>query len=118
MRPLFRELLAEAEELRHGLQLGHDAVSVLTVHRSKGLEFDHVHVAGVQGDVFPHLHYALQDARLMEEDRRLFYVALTRTKCSVSLSNHARHIAGRIQGPERHGFINELPQGFIEEVKA
>lgn len=102
-------LLAELEELRRGDESFEDAVSALTVHRAKGLEFEHVVLLGVQGNIFPNLRFAETDPTVMEEERRLFYVALTRTKSTLLVSNHALYSAGSVEGPRRDGFIQELP---------
>lgn len=56
-----------------------NAVKLMTVHASKGLEFDAVFVAGAIEGLFPHKN-SMQDKKLLEEERRLFYVALTRAK--------------------------------------
>lgn len=61
-----------------------DAVSICTIHRSKGLEFDHVLLVGVQDDIFPNCK-VVED---LDQDTRLFYVALTRAKRHLTISNH------------------------------
>lgn len=62
-------------------------IPILTIHQSKGLEFDTVFVAGVTEDEFPS-YFAKRDGK-MEEEKRLFYVALTRAKRHLILSSHA-----------------------------
>jgi DNA helicase-2/ATP-dependent DNA helicase PcrA len=106
-------LVAELEELRRGDESFDEAVSALTVHRAKGLEFQHVILLGVQGDTFPNFRFAETDPKLMEEERRLFYVALTRTKSTLLVSNHALYAAGPVEGPRRDGFIMELPSETV-----
>jgi len=106
-------LVAELEELRRGDESFDEAVSALTVHRAKGLEFQHVILLGVQGDTFPNLRFAETDPKLMEEERRLFYVALTRTKSTLLVSNHALYAAGPVEGPRRDGFMMELPSETV-----
>lgn len=110
----FEDVVMELEELRRADQGFEDAVSALTVHRAKGLEFENVFVLGVQGDTFPNLHFAEADPGLMEEERRLFYVALTRTKSALVLSNHALLSAGARRGPDRDGFLLELPHHLVK----
>ena len=112
----FTEVVLELEELRQSGGDAEDGVSALTVHRSKGLEFDHVVVMGVQGDVFPNYKFANASPSIMEEERRLFYVALTRTKMSVLLTNHARDGAAGLLPHERDGFITELPQHLTRQT--
>ncbi|MEI6702272.1 MAG: 3'-5' exonuclease [Deltaproteobacteria bacterium] len=65
---------------------------ILTVHQSKGLEFDTVFVAGLTEDEFPS-YYAKKDGKL-EEEKRLFYVAITRAKRHLILSSHAANDNG------------------------
>jgi DNA helicase-2/ATP-dependent DNA helicase PcrA len=61
-------------------------IPVLTVHQAKGLEFDTVFVAGMTEDEFPNYH--AKQARNIEEEKRLFYVAITRAKRHLILTNH------------------------------
>ena len=108
-------VLSELDEVRQGSDTFGDAVSVMTVHRSKGLEFGHVFIMGVQGDKFPNLQFAEKDPAIMEAERRLFYVGITRARTSLTLSNHARMIAGSRTGPEKDGFIREIPSYLLQE---
>jgi superfamily I DNA/RNA helicase len=80
-----------------------DAVSLLTVHRAKGLEFAHVWIAGLEEGLFPHAR-AIQEAGEGEE-RRLAYVAMTRAKRTLTAS-WARSRRGLAQQPSR--FLNGL----------
>lgn len=69
------------------LALNDGSIPILTVHQSKGLEFDTVFIAGMTEDEFPS-YYAKRDHKL-EEEKRLFYVAITRAKRHLVLSSHA-----------------------------
>ena len=60
-------------------------VSLMTIHAAKGLEFSNVHVVGMEEDLFPSMLSKNSRADL-EEERRLFYVAVTRAKISLTLS--------------------------------
>ena len=80
-----------------------DAVSLLTVHRAKGLEFEHVWIAGMEEGLFPHAR-AIQEAGEGEE-RRLAYVAMTRAKRTLTAS-WSRSRRGLAQQPSR--FLNGL----------
>lgn len=113
----FAEVAAEMEEIRQSGGDDESGVNALTVHRSKGLEFDHVIVMGVQGDIFPNYRFASAGSPFMEEERRLFYVALTRAKTSLLLTNHARNGLARAQSEDEwDGFISELPQHLTRSV--
>ena len=74
------ELLRDAQNNKKKNDRGPCQVQLMTAHGSKGLEFDHVWVAGAEEDAFPN-----KDAS-MEEERRLFYVAMTRAKARLTIS--------------------------------
>ncbi|MEZ4597354.1 MAG: 3'-5' exonuclease [Chloroflexota bacterium] len=88
---------------------GSDAVTLITLHAAKGLEFDVVFIAGLEEGVFPHAR-ALDDPRQMEEERRLAYVGLTRARHRLYLT-HANQRAtwgrGGFSVPSR--FLMEIP---------
>ena len=63
-----------------------DAVKLMTVHASKGLEFPHIFIVGLEEDIFP-LSKARLETKLLEEERRLMYVAITRAEDHVCLSH-------------------------------
>ena len=62
-----------------------DCVSLMTIHSAKGLEFPVVFVCGMEEMLFPHASYLDSDSEEMDEERRLFYVALTRSMKKVYL---------------------------------
>jgi len=82
-------LISEVETRQKGYVGKKNMVHILTVHRSKGLEFDFVFVPSVQPGVFPPKS-ALFDNSALEEERRLFYVAMTRCKKKLYISHHQR----------------------------
>lgn len=90
-----------------------EKVSLMTVHSSKGLEFGHVYIIGMEENLFPSVG-ATSDENEVEEERRLFYVALTRAEKSVKLSfAHSRmkwgtHVSNR---PSR--FLKEIDKEYI-----
>lgn len=88
-------------------------VSLMTIHASKGLEFPAVIVCGLEEDLFPHKNSASNAHGVMEE-RRLFYVALTRAKKKLALSWAAERGVGTMKSsrlPSR--FLSELPAGTV-----
>jgi DNA helicase-2/ATP-dependent DNA helicase PcrA len=89
---------------------GSDAVTLITLHAAKGLEFDVVFIAGLEEGVFPHSR-ALEDPRQMEEERRLAYVGLTRARHRLYLT-HANQRATWGRG----GFT--VPSRFLLEIPA
>lgn len=96
----------------------HDAVRLMTVHSSKGLEFDHVFIAGLEQDLFPFKH--IDDAGMSEseseEERRLFYVALTRARKKVHLSHTLiRTVYGAQRVNTASEFINDIESTLIED---
>ena len=94
--------------------LGGGVVTLMTLHNAKGLEFPVVFLAGCEENLFP-LARALESPREYEEERRLFYVGLTRAKDRVYLSYaHERYRWGQntIAGPSP--FLAELPEDLVE----
>jgi DNA helicase-2/ATP-dependent DNA helicase PcrA len=89
------------------------AVRLMTVHAAKGLEFDHVFVAGLEEGVFPSLR-AADDPRGLEEERRLMYVAMTRARRSLLLSSaHERLQNGERQTLRPSRFLKEVPADCV-----
>ncbi|MGQ4646808.1 3'-5' exonuclease [Lyngbya aestuarii] len=86
-------------------------VPIITIHQSKGLEFDTVFIAGVTEDEFPSF-FSVRDDNL-EEERRLFYVAMTRAKQRLFISAYSRDFRGYSKSPGK--FINEIPKEYISE---
>ena len=97
-------------------QAGQDAVQLMTVHASKGLEFDAVFIGGLEEELFPHAN-AASDKQGMEEERRLMYVAITRARQRLYLS-HAQtrllHGQTRYNLPSR--FLDELPEECLKRL--
>ena len=97
------------------LERNHNAVKLMTIHASKGLEFDSVFITGLEDGLFP--HERLDDDADDEEERRLFYVALTRARVRVFLS-HAlvRTVYGSqtLQSPSP--FLEDIDEELIEYV--
>ena len=94
------------------------AVRLMTVHASKGLEFDIVFASGLEDGLFPHQKVNEGDVSLeeKEEERRLFYVALTRARKKIFLSYaQTRTLFGRRQVNIPSEFIFDIPEALLEE---
>lgn len=85
------------------------AVTLMTIHSAKGLEFDVVFVAGMEESLFPHGNSS-QDVKGLEEERRLCYVAITRARKRLYLTNaFTRQIFGQSSANPPSRFISEIP---------
>jgi superfamily I DNA/RNA helicase len=94
-----------------------DAVTLITMHSCKGLEYPHVYIVGLERGLLPHAR-ALQDGTL-DEERRLFYVALTRAMKTLSLSHcNTRKKYGKLTPCHPSGFLKELPSELLEDGDA
>jgi len=90
-------------------------VSLMTIHAAKGLEFNHVYIVGLEENLFPS-QMAMQSRTELEEERRLFYVALTRAKNTIHLTYaQSRFRYGNIIYSEASRFIDELNDELIEK---
>ena len=86
------------------------AVTLMTVHSAKGLEFDTVFVTGMEESLFPHMN-SMIDAASVEEERRLAYVAITRARKRLCLTCAAqRQLFGQTHANPTSRFLNEIPQ--------
>ncbi len=99
------------------LQEDNNAVKLMTVHASKGLEFDYVFVTGLEEGLFPHEKMGDEDID-DEEERRLFYVAITRAGKKLYLT-HAmtRIIYGKEQSNIPSHFLNDLNPDYVEDAR-
>lgn len=91
-----------------------ERVTLMTVHSAKGLEFDHVFVVGMEEDLFPSA-MAKSEIRGMEEERRLFYVAITRAKksCTITYAK-SRFKNGQTNPAAPSRFLKDIDPAFIE----
>jgi len=91
-----------------------DEVSLMTIHLSKGLEFPYVFIVGLEEDLFPSA-LSLNSRSELEEERRLFYVALTRAEKQAFISyTLSRYRWGKIVDVEASRFIEEMDTEYIE----
>ena len=90
-----------------------DKVSLMTIHAAKGLEFQYVYIVGLEENLFPSIQ-SLGSRADLEEERRLFYVALTRAEKKVSLSYaESRYRWGNLTLCEPSRFIDEIDSNYI-----
>jgi DNA helicase II / ATP-dependent DNA helicase PcrA len=93
-----------------------NSVTLMTVHSAKGLEFPIVFVSGLEEDIFPLSPKFDQDSKL-EEERRLFYVAITRAKEKVYLSYaRSRYRFGEVAYQSKSRFLDEIDDATYEEL--
>ena len=106
-------LLTDIDEWNHD----ENHVTMMTVHASKGLEFPVVFLTGLEDGLFP-LSIALNEKDIMEEERRLFYVALTRSQEMVYLlyATDRRRSGSDSWGGIASRFIKEIPEEFMESI--
>ncbi len=91
------------------------AVTMMTVHAAKGLEFPVVFVAGMEETIFPHTSFGDADPEKLEEERRLAYVAITRARKKLYLTYAAtRQMFGSTQANPPSRFLRELPKADYE----
>jgi DNA helicase-2/ATP-dependent DNA helicase PcrA len=106
-------LLSEADE-ESGTK--NAKVWLMTMHAAKGLEFPVVFVAGMEEGLFPHSRSGEDEAEI-EEERRLFYVGMTRAERRLFLTSAARRrVFGEYQSTEPSRFIDEVPAELVERI--
>jgi DNA helicase II / ATP-dependent DNA helicase PcrA len=95
-------------------QAGQDAIQLMTVHSSKGLEFDCVFITGMEEGLFPHEN-SMSDHDGLEEERRLMYVAITRARKRLYLSHsQTRMLHGQTRFNLKSRFFDELPEECLK----
>ncbi len=104
-------LLTNEDKSEDGQQ---EQVSLMTVHSAKGLEFKHVFIAGMEEELFPSM-YSNDSAQALEEERRLFYVAITRAEENLYISYaRKRYRWGQLSNCRQSRFINDINPEYIE----
>lgn len=95
-----------------------DAVNLMTIHASKGLEYNTIYIVGCEEGIFPSKKSS-QSPQELEEERRLMYVAITRAEKHCFITNAKRRwLYGEEQKNEPSRFISDIDDEFIEEVDA
>ncbi|MEL7648981.1 MAG: UvrD-helicase domain-containing protein [Sedimentibacter sp.] len=93
-----------------------DCVTLMTVHSAKGLEYDTVFITGLEEGTFPIIHQDEESEDSLEEERRLFYVAITRSKRKLFITHaNDRMRFGSHEMKARSRFLKEIPRECIEE---
>ncbi|MFZ9980641.1 MAG: ATP-dependent helicase, partial [Cyclobacteriaceae bacterium] len=91
-----------------------DKVTLMTIHMAKGLEFNHVYIVGMEEDLFPS-QLMMSSRADLEEERRLFYVAITRAKKKLFLSYAlTRYRYGHLRNCEPSRFLDDIDGRFIK----
>jgi DNA helicase-2/ATP-dependent DNA helicase PcrA len=94
-------------------------VNLMTIHAAKGLEHDVVFVAGCENGIIPHARAIEEDPNNLEEERRLFYVALTRAKEKLFITScRRRKVMREIHECSPSPFLDEIPENLIEVREA
>lgn len=89
-------------------------VTLMTIHSAKGLEFKNVYIVGVEEGLFPSLQ-SVDSEKALEEERRLFYVAVTRAEQSATISfARSRYKYGELTYSRPSRFIGEMDQSYLE----
>ena len=101
----------EEEEENHG-----DVVTLITMHSCKGLEFPHVFIVGLEEGLLPHARSKVEGT--LDEERRLFYVAITRAMRTLKISHcAARRKYGQLTPCHPSRFLQELPKELVESAE-
>jgi ATP-dependent DNA helicase UvrD/PcrA len=92
-------------------------VSLITIHNTKGLEFDRVIITGLEEQIFPHSSSDWGEPEELEEERRLFYVGITRAREKLVMTwCRRRRIFGRYSDMAPSRFLDEIPEGMAERL--
>ncbi|MFN2375536.1 MAG: ATP-dependent helicase [Candidatus Binatia bacterium] len=109
----FLERLALASDV-DSYESREQAVTLMTVHNSKGLEYSHVFLLGMEEGVFPHSRSIGEDEKGIEEERRLCYVGMTRARQRLVLTRtRRRHVFGSMQYNFASRFLEEIPPALL-----
>lgn len=113
LQSFLEELTLDREREEEG-EAG-DAVTLITMHSCKGLEFPHVHVVGLEDGLLPHSRS--KEEGTLDEERRLFYVAMTRAQQTLALSYClGRKKYGQLMPCHPSPFLKELPTELVERA--
>lgn len=109
---------ASLEAGEHQADVGREALQLMTVHASKGLEFNTVFICGVEEGLFPH-EQSTYENNGVEEERRLMYVAVTRARQRLYLSHaQSRMLHGQVRYGIPSRFLDEIPDGLLKRLNS
>ncbi len=109
---------ASLEAGDHQADVGHEALQLMTVHASKGLEFKTVFISGLEEGLCPHEQSVIESAGL-EEERRLMYVAVTRARQRLYLSHaQSRMLHGKVRYGIPSRFLDEIPEKLLKHLNS
>ena len=109
---------ASLEAGEHQADVGREALQLMTVHASKGLEFKSVFISGVEEGLCPH-EQSLYENNGLEEERRLMYVAVTRARQRLYLSHaQSRMLHGKVRYGIGSRFLDEIPEALLKHLNA
>lgn len=110
----FMENVILINEIENKININKDFISLMTIHLSKGLEFPYVYIAGMEEGLFPNIIYN-NNLKKIEEERRLFYVALTRAEKQVFISFSKKRLHwGKIINTKPSRFLKEINKKYIK----
>ena len=113
---LLEEAALQSEQDELALERGKGGISLMTAHAAKGLEFDAVFVVGMEQGLFPSLRN--EEARDPEEERRLFYVALTRARKHLFISYaYERTKYGSREGAIPSEFLSDIDTRLLADAE-
>jgi DNA helicase II / ATP-dependent DNA helicase PcrA len=93
-----------------------NAITLMTLHSAKGLEFPVVYIVGMEEGLFPHRR-SLEDREELAEERRLCYVGMTRAKEELTFAYaHQRMLMGQVTGSDVSRFIREIPEEVMADT--
>jgi DNA helicase-2/ATP-dependent DNA helicase PcrA len=109
---------ASLEAGEHQADVGREALQLMTVHASKGLEFKAVFISGLEEGLCPHEQSLFENAGL-EEERRLMYVAVTRARQRLYLSHaQSRMLHGKVRYGIPSRFLDEIPEELLKHLNS
>ena len=107
----------DAKTKRNNKDVPEEAVTFMTMHNAKGLEFEEVFIVGLEEGLLPHRSSIAEGIAGLEEERRLFYVAITRAmeRLTITLAE-SRQVYGKTMPSEDSRFLDDIPKDLLVQV--